>query len=145
MNSRMKKIAYLVLFTLTGCFTKGKNEVVVYMENNSDVDAVINIKTLINGRLYKVTPVKRQSTADILVPLVVKFPDNMDSIKLTFINSNRGDSASCVVHRELVGPKTWVHVCFNELIFKKGFKLYDKVLNRDSLMDYKFYAEIINR
>jgi hypothetical protein len=139
----MKKITYLVLFILAGCFTK-RSEVVVYMENNSDLDSVINIKTLINGKFYKVVPVKRNTIAVKLVPLIVKFPDKMDTVKLTFINSNRGDSSSCVVRREILSPKTWVHVNFNQVVFRKGRRFYDRILERDTLMGREFYSEIIN-
>lgn len=69
---------------------KSTSKVVVYMENNSDVDSVINIRTLVNGRLYKVVPVKKNMTVVNFVPLIVEFPDKTDSIRLTFINSNRG-------------------------------------------------------
>ena len=140
----MKKLTYLILFTLAGCFTKRTNSVVVYMENNSDMDSVINIKTLLNGKFYKVVPVKWNATVIKFVPLIVEFPDKMDSITLTFLNINRGDSTSCVVHRKILNPKTWVHVNFNEVIFKKGSKYYDEILSKDSLVNYEFYSEIIS-
>jgi hypothetical protein len=139
----MKKIPYLILFTVAGCLSKRTNKVPVYLENNSDADSVFNIKTLINYKFYKVVPVKRNPIADRYENLVVELPVKMDSIILTFIISETGDSTSCVLHRELMNAKSWVHVNFNETIFKKGSSYLGQVLRKDTLISHEFYSEII--
>jgi hypothetical protein len=141
----MKKLFYLILLAVTGCITKSTNEVPVYLENNSEADSVINIKTLINGKFYKGVPVKRNPIADKYEKLMVEWPDTMDSTVLTFIISETGDSTRCILYRDSLHSKTWVHVNFNEAIFKKGSKLYDVILSRDSVVKHEFYSEVINR
>ena len=67
----MKTILYLTLLIFTSCLTKKANRVGVYLENNSEADSVINIKTLINGKFYKGVPVKRNPIADKYEKLMV--------------------------------------------------------------------------
>ncbi|OQP47723.1 hypothetical protein [Niastella populi] len=141
----MKKFSYLILLAVAGCITKSTNKVPVYLENNSETDSIINIKTLINGKFYKDVPVKRNPIADRYEKLMVEWPDTMDSTVLTFIIKETGDSTRCVLHRDSLNPKTWVHVNFSEAIFKKGSKLYDVILSSDSVVKHEFYSEVINR
>src|SRR5689334_23160775 len=137
----MNKILYLALLTFTGCLTKKSDKFSVCMENNSDTNAVINIETLINGKFYKVIPVRRNTAVVHFESLIVEFPGKGDSLNLTFVISGTKDSTSCVVDRKKWRPESWVHVNFNEVGFKKGARLFDEIFSRDTIVHREFYSE----
>lgn len=134
-----------MLFALAGCLTKKADRVAVYLENNSDVDSVVHIKTFINDKFYKVVSVKRITTVVKYEKLIVELPVNMDSVVLKFVIGKTGDSSSCFLNSEILSAKPIIHVNFSEIIFKKGFDYWGHILKNDSVVRRKFYSEIITK
>lgn len=139
----MRNTVYLILLIFSGCLTKRINNITVYFENNSDVDSVINIKTFINDRFYKVVSVKRNITVVRYEKLIIDIPVKTDNVILTFVITNTGDSTNCVLNSEMLRTESSVHVNFNETIFKKGFNYLGQILRRDTIVRHEFYSEII--
>lgn len=131
-----------MLFALAGCLTKNTNRVAVYLENSSDVDSVVYIKTFINDKFFKVVPVKRITTVVKYEKLIVELPVKMDSVTLKFAISKTGDSTSCVLNSEMLSAGSPVHVNFKEIIFKKGFDYLGHILKNDSVVKREFYSEV---
>lgn len=141
----MKNTAYLILLIFSGCLTRRINNIAVYLENNSDVDSVITIKTFINDRFHKVVSVKRNTTVVGFEKLMLEIPVETDNVILTFVINKSGDSTSCVLNSERLKAESSVHVNFNETVFKKGFNYLGHILKRDTIIRHEFYSEVISK
>lgn len=140
----MKLIVSVLLLMFTSCFLKTTNKMAICIENNSDVDSVVNIKTLVNGKFYKLVPVKRNFTIVHFERFFIEFPAKTNNVELTFVVDRSKDTAKCIIHKDSLTAKSCIHVNFNETVFRKGNQIYDQILQKDSLIQKAFYCEIVN-
>lgn len=140
----MKRLLYPLMLIALCCCNKKGNDIVVLFENNSDVDSIINIETYIDDDFYKSVQVKRDTTRVRYEELLIKPPTEKKNVKLLFVIGKSKDTASCIVYKPVLNKKSYVHVNFNELLFKKGFNYLGQMLQKDSIVRKNFYCEIID-
>ena len=136
----------LVIILLTACSIPNKKEVTVYFENNSDMDSILTIKTYLNDTFYKTIQVRRNRSKIYDTSLIVSYEQvNNNSLKLKFMVDNKQDSTSCLLPVAEKDTVSYVHVNFLTIVFKKGYVVYEKTLERDSVVEHQFYCELVPR
>jgi hypothetical protein len=144
----MKKhiIIGCVFCFLSGChgFESKSIPIPIRFENNSDLDTLLTIDTYVNGRNIKSTSVRRDSLKinDALTIIEIN-PDK--ELEFRFTIQSTHDTASCRISPLQVEKLGYIHVNFVKTIFKKGFVVFGRILDKDSIAHQEFYCEAIDK
>lgn len=144
----MKKLV-IILFSISflyGCGTSAKRSIIIRFENNSDLDTVLTIDTYLDGQNIKSTSVKRDllNIYDTSVNISVKGVEKQ-KVELQFIIESTHDTASCIISPQQADRLGYIHVNFVKKVFEKGYLVFDKILDKDSVVHRDFYCELIDK
>jgi hypothetical protein len=147
-DKNMKKLIILIcMFSIIcGCSESIHRSISIQFENNSDLDTVLTINTYLNGRDVKTTRVRRDSLKinDASENIIVN--ESADKkMEFRFIIQSTHDTASCFVSPQQIGKLKYIHVNFVTTVFEKGFVIFDRVLDKDSVVHHEFYCEPIDK
>ncbi|MEO8712273.1 MAG: hypothetical protein ABI405_09135 [Parafilimonas sp.] len=134
----------ILVFFLGGCNKRSDKYLLVYFENNSDVDTSLIIDTYLNGNIYKSVNVRRDFLKvyddSLQIPVEKK---RSEGLRLMFIIKSLHDTTVCTVANEKIDSVYYIHVNIVKTVFQKGFIVFDKTLDKDSLAYSSFYCELI--
>lgn len=141
----MKAVSFIIFFFLLAGCSKTKNGYLsVYFENNSGKDTSLIIDTYLNGNMYNVVNVKQDSFRiyddSIKVPFKIKSSENL---KLMFVIKSTRDTTICFIPNKKIDSVYYIHVNAVKTIFPKGYIVFDKILDKDSVAYKSFYCEIV--
>jgi hypothetical protein len=128
-----------ILF-IAGC--SGTGTINVFMENNSETLPVVTVSAYVNGSLYHTQKVAHDSTSIHWETFPLALPDDGDSIRLLFVVAENNNSTACTILRKELTSKSWIHVNYSEVLFKKGYQYFDRILDKDSVVKRSFYCEV---
>jgi hypothetical protein len=105
----MRKVFWLLLPVIIACCNEKSDRVVILVENNSDIDPVVYLRTYIDGKFIKTIEVKRDTSKVQFERLLIEhaFRQN-NTITLGFTIERSNDTTSCVVSREQLTDKSFV-------------------------------------
>ncbi|HEY1201775.1 MAG TPA: hypothetical protein VGE79_12370 [Niastella sp.] len=112
------------------------------MENNSETLPAITVSTYVNGSLYNTQQVEHDSASIRWKSFRLALPADGDSINMMFTIAESSSKTACTIIRKDLTSKSWIHVNYSEVLFKKGDQYFDHVLDRDSIVERKFYCEV---
>lgn len=143
----MKAVSIIIFFFLLASCGKKKNEYLsVYFENNSGKDTSLIIDTYLNGSMYKAVNVKQDSLRiyddSIRIPFEIK---NNEDLRLMFVIESTHDTTTCFIPNKKIDSVYYIHVNAVKTIFQKGFIVFDKILDKDSVAYKSFYCEIVSK
>ena len=131
---------------LCSCDTSKSRSIPIRFENNSGLDTLLTIDTYVNGRNVKSTPVRRDSLKinDASASVDIKENPNQE-LEFRFIIQSTHDTASCKILPQQIEKLGYIHVNFVKTVFEKGFVVFGKTLDKDSVAHHEFYCEAINK
>lgn len=142
----MKKLFILIplIYLFGSCDRESNKSIEIYFENNSGLDTSLIIDTYLNGSIYKPVTVRRdsQKTYDTSIKAFFKLKKNED-LQLMFISKLTHDSTNCTILNQQIDSVYYIHVNLVTTVFQKGFTVFNKVLEKDSVAYHSFYCEII--
>lgn len=135
-------ILKLTLLLFMSC--KNSKSLNIYYENGSDINSEVIIETFLEDNLIDNRTVRRGDTLIHWELLSIKLPKSDDSIRLRFKVPETNYNSECTISKSQISSKTWLHVALKEVVFKKGDRIPGKILEKDSIMERKFYCELVN-
>lgn len=131
----------LTLFTL-GC--RKDRFINVYLENSSETIPVLTVATYINGSYYNTIRVKKNTSAINWANYQLLLPSNKDSVQIMFVIPENNCRTACILLRDSLTSRSWMHVNYNEVLFRKGDQYYGYILSKDTVVEKNFYCEVTN-
>jgi hypothetical protein len=132
-----------MIVLLSGCVKKPP-EVYIWIENSSDVTKELPIATYLNGKLVD----ERVITGDSIIGMKYSFKlplvQQVDQYTLDFKAMGGNETVSYKFSTDTLNKGSIVHVNYVEVLFKKGYQYYSETLTKDTIVEKKFYAELLN-
>jgi len=145
MNVMKDLIILCCLFCfLSGCDRLKSRSIPIRFENNSGLDTLLIIDTYVNGRNLKSTPVRRDSLKINYASAIVNINSDQELV-FRFIIQSTKDTASCRVLPQQIEKLGYIHVNFVKTVFEKGFVIFGRILDKDSIVHQEFYCEPIDK
>ncbi|TAH17233.1 MAG: hypothetical protein EAZ08_14145 [Cytophagales bacterium] len=129
---------------LCGCYGFKTKLIPIRFENNSSLETLLTIDTYVNGRNVKSTTVKRDSLKIYDASAIVDVDPDQE-LEFRFIMQSTHDTASCKVSSQQIKKLGYIHVNFVKMIFEKGFVVFGRTLDKDSVAHHEFYCEAIDK
>ena len=131
---------------LCGCGGSKNRSIPIRFENNSDLDTLLTIDTYVNGQNVKSTPVRRDSSKINDASASIDIKENPEQeLEFRFIIQSTRDTASCKISPRQIEKLGYIHVNFVKTVFGKGFVVFGRTLDKDSVAHHEFYCEGINK
>lgn len=146
MNDYMKIVFILIalFFIFERCNKENNKSISIYFENNSDLDSSLIIDTYINGSVYKAVTIKRNSQKIYDTSLKASFNQKKNkNLQLMFIVESSKDTTSCIIPADKIDSVYYLHVNYVRTVLQKGFVIYNRVLDKDSIAYRGFDCEPI--
>jgi hypothetical protein len=142
----MKKpmILICIICIFLSCESVKDNSISIYFENNNDLDSTLIIDTYVNGEMCASTKVNRNTTRLYDASEIVKFKENgNEAVSFKFIVKSKEDSTTCTIQNNQLDSIYYLHVNFVTTVFAKGFTVFDRVLEKDSVAHHEFSCQPI--
>lgn len=142
----MNKLITIVclLYFFCSCDESKSISIPIRFENNSGLDTLLIINTYVNGRNVKSTPVKRDSLKINDASAIIDLKPDQE-LEFRFIIQSTHDTAICKISSRQIEKLGYIHVNYVKTIFEKGFVVYGRILDKDSLVHHEFYCEAIDK
>lgn len=135
----------LFAFAVVACEKKEDRRISIYFENNSDFSS-LDIDVYLNGDFCKTIIVPRDSTKIYDASLVASYVERgNENLQLKFLIKSTGDTVSFIGTSKQIDSIDYIHVNYIETVLRKGFVVYNRVLNKDSVAYKSFYCEPVFR
>jgi hypothetical protein len=133
---------YLFLFGFSCAFQK--RELTISLENSSSVNRKIVIETLLGVNTIDKREVVKGENVVNFESFNLALPNNTDSVCLQFKVLGTNYVTKCNFLQSQIKKRSWVHVNFSEVLFRKGYKLFERILDKDTVIERRFYCELMN-
>lgn len=122
-----------------------KENISVWIENNSDVNREIEVSTYLNDSLVDKRYIEKDSIADRVASFKIdlKLAGKKKESKFKFVSSIDQDQTSCVVNLDSINKSTLLHVNYVRRLLRKGYHFNNDTLKSDSIIRKEFYCELI--
>ena len=132
------------MFILIFCAGCHSNETLdIYIENGSLSQKTIPLEIYLDGKLVKEVDVTRKDNIVSSKHVQLLLPET-NEVKLIFKIPQTEWKTECVFKKGELSKKTWIHVALSELEFKKGYQYMGRTLERDTVVERKFYCELVD-
>lgn len=116
----------------------------IFIENGSASQKTIPVEVYVNDSLYKIVTVNQGENVIRSKHIGVLISASTIT-KVGFKISNTEYGTQCSVKPRSLTNKTWMHVALSEIVFKKGYKYGDRILDKDTMLKKDFYCELVDQ
>lgn len=136
----MRNLWVFILLAISSC--RSNKRLNIYIENGSASQKVIPVQVYINDSLTTIVNVtqfeNKISSKHVSIQL-----GNDKLLRIGFKIPNTSYETECVIKPADLSSKSWLHVGYGETVLPKGFNYYGKILAKDTMVERRFYCELV--
>jgi len=133
-----------IILSLPSC-KKDKQTIRVWIENNSTINNNLEVRTYLNDSLLDTRNIQKDSVADRVKPFEISYNSTGKILNVSFVIVGTNEKTSCSINIDSLTPRSLVHMNYVEKGFKKGDQYNNAILQTDSIIDKRFYCEIMQK